>query len=127
MSKSRMRAIIALGAGLIACVAFAARPAFADSPSAHLNRAPQSKELSEAERAVRERIRIHPRCPRAHLAYAQLLAEEGRNDEARRELTEAERLEPGLPFAPPASVGELARKLRMSDQLPRGKQTQWHF
>ena len=74
-----------------------------------------------------ERIRIHPQCPRAHLAYAQLLAQLGRNGEARRELGEAERLEPGLPFAPPAAVDELARKLGMSQQLSKLKQTQFHF
>ena len=74
-----------------------------------------------------ERIRIHPQCPRAHLAYAQLLAQLGRNGEARRELGEAERLEPGLPFAPPATVDELARELGMSEQLPKLKQTQFHF
>ena len=74
-----------------------------------------------------ERIRIHPQCPRAHLAYAQLLAGLGRDSEARRELGEAERLEPGLPFAPPATVDELARKLGMIEQLPKRRQTEFHF
>jgi uncharacterized protein len=76
---------------------------------------------------VCERIRIHPGCPRAHFAYAQLLAGLGRDGEARRELGEAERLEPGLPFAPRATVDELARKLGMSEQLPKRKQTRLHF
>ncbi len=74
-----------------------------------------------------ERIRIHPDCPKAHLAYAQLLAGAGRNVEARRELSEAQRLAPGLPFAPPAAVDELARKLGMIEQLPKRRQTQFHF
>lgn len=74
-----------------------------------------------------QRIRIHPQCPKAHLAYAQLLAQRGRNSEARRELGEAERLEPGLPFAPPATVDELARKIGMSEQIPKRRQTQFHF
>lgn len=81
--------------------------------------------MSAAEWSVCERIRIHPQCPRAHLAYAQLLAEAGRNVEARRELSEAERLQPGLPFAPRATVDELARKLGMSDDFPT--QTRFHF
>lgn len=74
-----------------------------------------------------ERIRIHPQCPKAHLAYAQLLAQMDRIGEARRELGEAERLEPGLPFAPRATVDELARKLGMIEQIPKRTQTQFHF
>ena len=70
---------------------------------------------------------MHPQCPRAHLAYAQLLAGLGRNREARRELGEAERLEPGLPFASPATVSELARKLGMSEQISAPRQTRFHF
>jgi Flp pilus assembly protein TadD len=100
------------------CLAFAAARAFAV-------RAANGGGSSGAERVVRERIRIHPQCPRAHLAYAQLLAEMGREGEARRELREAERLQPGLSFASPATVDDLARKLGMSQQLP--KQSRFHF
>jgi hypothetical protein len=106
------------------CLAFAATRAFRDRPA---DRAAQSGGLSGPERAVRERIRIHPQCPRAHLAYAQLLAQLGRDGEAKRELGEAERLEPGLPFAPRATVDELARKLGMIEQLPKRRQTEFHF
>ena len=106
------------------CLVFAATRAFPDRPA---DRASHRGGLSGPERAVCERIRIHPQCPKAHLAYAQLLAQLGRNGEARRELGEAERLEPGLPFAPPATVDELARKLGMSQQLSKLKQTQFHF
>jgi hypothetical protein len=116
--------MIALASGLMLCLVFAATRAFPDRPA---DRASHSDGLSGPERAVCERIRIHPQCPRAHLAYAQLLAQLGRNGEARRQLGEAERLEPGLPFAPPATVDELARKLGMSEQLPKRKQTQFHF
>jgi hypothetical protein len=106
------------------CLVFAVTRAFSDRPA---DRASESGGLSGPERAVCERIRIHPQCPRAHLAYAQLLAELGRKGEARRELGEAERLEPGLPFAPPATVDELAHKLGMSEQIPKPKQTRFHF
>jgi hypothetical protein len=106
------------------CLVLAATRAFSDRPA---DRASQSGGLSGPERAVCERIRIHPQCPKAHLAYAQLLAQLGRNGEARRELGKAERLEPGLPFAPRATVDELARKLGMSEQFAKRKQTQFHF
>jgi hypothetical protein len=115
---------IALAAGLILCLVFAAGRAFSDRPQ---NRASHSGGLSGPERAVCKRIRIHPQCPRAHLAYAQLLAGLGRNTEAKRELGAAERLEPGLPFAAPATVEELARKLGMSEQLPKRKQNRFHY
>jgi len=124
MKQLWTRAIVALATGLMLCLVFAATRALPDRLA---DRPSQSGGLSGPERAVCERIRIHPGCPRAHLAYAQLLAELGRKGEARRELGEAERLEPGLPFAPPATVDELARKLGMSEQIPKRKQTQFHF
>ncbi len=119
------RAALILMLGLLAWPALASAPALAGQPGSKLQQALASGDLPTAERAVRDRIRAHPECPRAHLAYAALLAQQGRKTEARRELLEAERLEPGLPFAPPSAVGELARKLGIADQLP--KRTQWHF
>ncbi|HUY26284.1 MAG TPA: hypothetical protein VMV27_02590 [Candidatus Binataceae bacterium] len=115
---------IALAAGMMLCMALAATRAFSERPA---DRAAQGSGLSGPERAVCERIRIHPQCPRAHLAYAQLLAQLGRNGEAKRELGEAQRLEPGLSFAPPATLDELARKLGMTEQLAKRKQTRSHF
>jgi len=92
-----------------------------------VDRASATGGMSGPERAVCDRIRAHPGCPRAHLAYAQLLAGQGRIGEARRELAAAERLQPGLSFAPTATVDELARRLGMSDQLPKRTQTRFHF
>lgn len=80
---------------------------------------------TQSERAVKERIRIHPGCPRAHFAYAQLLSEQGRNEEARRELREAQRLQPGLSFVPDKTVSALAGKLGMSDEIAHPGQ--FHF
>lgn len=88
-------------------------------------RAAQCASDAHAERVIKERIRIHPGCPRAHFAYAQLLAGQSRNQEARRELREAERLQPGLSFAPANGVNDLARKLGMSDEIAHPRQ--FHF
>ncbi len=74
------------------------------------------------ENVVKERIRIHPGCPKAHFAYAQLLAKQNRRDEARRELRRAESLQPGLAFAPPTTVNDLASKLGMSDEVAHPRQ-----
>lgn len=124
MVRPLIRAALALVLGSV--IWLTAMPRFAGQGADKLTPAHESGDLSAAERAVRERIRIHPGCPRAHLAYAELLAQQGRTAEARSELTEAERLEPGLPFASPAAVHELALKLGIAGQLPKGP-TQFSF
>jgi hypothetical protein len=126
VGKSLMGAALALVLGFLVWPVLAATPTFAGQPADKLTQALESGDLSAPERAVRERIRIHPGCPRAHLAYASLLAQQGRNREARSELTEAERLEPGLPFASPGTVDELARKLGMAGRFPK-RATQLSF
>ena len=118
-------AALMLVLGLLVWPALASTSALAGQPGSKLRQALSSGDLPTAERAVREQVRAHPQCPRAHLAYAALLAQQGRKTRARHELLEAERLEPGLPFAPPSAVDELARKLGIADQLP--KRTHWHF
>ncbi len=118
-------AALMLAVRLVVWPALADTLAFAAQPGSRLRRALASGDLPTAERAVREQVRAHPQCPRAHLAYAALLARQGHKTRARHELLEAERLEPGLPFAPPNAVDDLARKLGIADRLP--KRTQWHF
>ena len=127
VGKSLMRAALALVLWFLVWPVLAATPTFAGQPADKIKQALESGDLSASERAMRERIRIHPGCPRAHLAYAALLAQQGRNAEGRRELTEAERLEPGLSFASPGAVGELARRLGMAGRLPKPRPTQWSY
>ncbi len=85
-------------------------------------RALECASATHEEHVIKERIRIHPGCPKAHFAYAQLLAKQNRNDEARRELREAERLQPGLAFAPANDVSDLSRKLGVSDEVAHSQQ-----
>lgn len=67
----------------------------------------KSGKLSEAKTMIQSVLQEHPNDPRAHYIYAQLLARGGDYATAATELTKAETLAPGLPFANANSVNQL--------------------
>lgn len=111
----RVRRYIVAAIAIAAIVAVSIRIGFARRTADP--RALECASEAHEEHVIKERIRIHPGCPKAHFAYAQLLAKQNRSDEARRELREAERLQPGLAFAPAKEVNDLSRKLGVSDEV----------
>ncbi len=67
---------------------------------------------SQAESQLREVIQDKPSSAKAHYELGQVLAREGRSEEARQELLDAQRLEPSLKFASdPRHFNELLAKL----------------
>jgi len=63
--------------------------------------------LDQAQRMMAEVLHDHPNSAKAHYVEAEVLARQGRADEAQAALSRAEQLSPGLPFASSASVREL--------------------
>src|SRR5687767_9962280 len=95
---------------LILAIAFAA-PVLADNdPSlSQVYQEARTGHLSQAQRMMDQVLRDHPRSAKAHYVTAELYAAAGNPSMARQELNIAEALEPGLPFATPASVRALQR------------------
>lgn len=73
--------------------------------------ATRSGHLAEARSMMQEVLSQHPNSAKAHYVDAEVLARSGELGPARNELALAEKLEPGLPFANPASVQELRAEL----------------
>jgi uncharacterized protein len=63
--------------------------------------------LDQAQRMMAEVLHDHPNSAKAHYVEAEVLARQGRADQAQAELSRAEQLSPGLPFASSASVRQL--------------------
>jgi tetratricopeptide repeat protein len=76
-------------------------------------RTARAGDLVRADSMMQQVLRAYPRSARAHYAYAQILAAEGKTPDARAQLDEAKSIAPGLPFANPRSVTSLEHKLRM--------------
>ncbi|HEX2603340.1 MAG TPA: tetratricopeptide repeat protein [Oxalicibacterium sp.] len=103
----------ALSAGMLfGSFAFAADPSIQQ-----VYAAASAGHLDQAQQMMREVLRDHPDSGKAHFVEAELLAKQGDLSGARNELTRAEHLEPGLPFAKPASVQEL--KSLLGSTTPR--------
>ncbi len=104
---------LALGALLLGSTLGMALPAVAASePTLHeVYEAVQAGKLSEADRMMDEVLRNHPGSAKAHYVEAELLAKENRNDAAKAELAQAERLDPSMAFAKASSLAELRQRL----------------
>jgi len=63
--------------------------------------------FDEAQTMMHEVLSAHPTSGKAHFVEAEILAKQGQLPKAEAELTTAERLEPGLPFAKPQAVQDL--------------------
>ena len=103
--RMRMKYLISMAALLLAfnVTAFAA-----DEVSMHeVYQAAEAGKLNEAQAMMAEVLRAHPDSARAHYVEAELLAKQGKLAAASEELSNAEKLKPGLPFVKPQSVQEL--------------------
>ena len=80
----------------------------ADSPTLHqIYEAAQAGRLNDAQGMINQVLKEHPNSAKAHYVDAEILAKTGHMNEARAELNNAERLEPGLTFASPQAVQDL--------------------
>ena len=113
MLRNVMRSLFA-----VAALALLQQAAMAADVSVHqVYEAAEAGRLTEAQTMMEQVLREHPNSARAHFVEAELLSKQGKLAAARAELTTAERLEPGLPFATPSAVQTL--KERLSTQTVR--------
>jgi uncharacterized protein len=88
-------------------------PVFADSDPTmdQIYSAAAGGHLDQAQQMITQVLADHPSSAKAHYVQAELYAREGKASLARSELSAAEKLKPGLPFANPRSVQELKAQL----------------
>jgi hypothetical protein len=112
MTKQFAKAVL-LGLCLSSSVLMTPLPALAeDAPSLHqIYEAAHAGRMREARAMMQQVLQSHPNSAKAHYVNAELLAASRDLSSARAELSEAERLAPGLPFAPQKSVLQLEKKL----------------
>ena len=67
--------------------------------------------LEHAQQMIEQVLADHPNSARAHYVAAEIAAREGKLAVARSELSQSERLDPGLPFAKPQAVEALKAQL----------------
>jgi hypothetical protein len=67
--------------------------------------------LDHAQQMIDQVLADHPRSARAHYVAAELAAREGKLGVARSQLSQAEQLNPGLPFAKPQAIEALKAQL----------------
>lgn len=92
---------------LLATVGFS-NVTLAAEPSLHeVYQAANAGKLDDAQRMMREVLQAHPQSGKAHYVEAELLAKQGKQQQAAEELATAEKLAPGLPFASAQSVAGL--------------------
>ncbi len=105
---------------LMAALASGAAIAADSDPTVdQIYQAAQSGQLAQAEQMVSQVLQDHPRSGKAHYVAAEVYARAGDFSTARRELSAAEALEPGLPFAQPQSVRALEAELAQGRLVPR--------
>lgn len=100
---------------LTASVAFMA-PVFADSDPTMQQIYDEAKagHVEQAQQMINQVLRDHPRSAKAHYVAAELAAKEGKMSSARGELSQAEQLDPGLPFAKPQAVQALKSEIGLN-------------
>jgi uncharacterized protein len=77
----------------------------------------KSGQVDKARQMTQEVLRNHPKSAKAHFVMAELDAAQGRAAEAKGELSQAESLAPGLPFAKPEAVQALRSRLTAKPAL----------
>jgi len=103
--------IIAMASLLIASVAMA------EPTMDQVYNAAKTGHLAEARSMMAEVVQAHPNSAKAHYVNAEVLARSGDIANARTELSIAEKIEPGLPFANPNSVSQLKQELSSSPAM----------
>jgi uncharacterized protein len=71
----------------------------------------QTGHVEQAQKMMKEVLHDHPKSAKAHYVAAEVNAASGNFVQGRQELSLAQELAPGLPFAAPGSVRELQDKL----------------
>jgi hypothetical protein len=99
--KKSLSLIFALGL-LLAGGAYAAEPSLHE-----VYQAVHDGRLGEAQSMMNQVLKDHPDSAKAHYVEAEVLVRMGRAEDARGELSRAEALQPGLPFARPEAVRDL--------------------
>ena len=110
-----------VAATLAAAATFAALPALADTDptSQQIYAAAEAGHLDQAQQMISQVLADHPTSGQAHYVQAELYAREGKTQLARSELSAAEQLKPGLPFANPRAVQELKGQLGLAGGMMR--------
>lgn len=117
LHKATLVTLVALG--LIASgVALAAG---SDPTVQQIYQAARTGQVAQAEQMVSQVLRDHPRSGKAHYVAAEVYARAGEFSTARRQLAEAQALEPGLPFAQPQSVRALETELAQGRFVQRAQ------
>ncbi len=100
-------------AALVVAAGFAATPVLAQDATVHqIYEAVQAGRLKDAESMIERVVREHPNSAKAHYVAAEVYAREGKLGNARTELAKAEKIDPLLSFASPASIRALRADLR---------------
>jgi hypothetical protein len=96
-----------------------ASPALADNDPTmdQIYTAAAGGHLDQAQQMITQVLADHPTSAKAHYVQAELYAREGKPSLARSELSTAEQLKPGLPFATPRAVQELKAQLGLGGGL----------
>lgn len=101
-----------VGAMMLCATLACSLAAQAAEPSLHeVYQAASSGKPEVAQRMMQEVLQAHPNSGKAHYVEAELLAQQGKLQQAAGELANAERLAPGLPFATPQAVAALRSSL----------------
>ncbi len=114
LSKSVFQSMLLSFLILFSVAAFAA----ADPTIQQVYDMANAGKLDEAQVMMQKVLQDHPNSAKAHYVEAELLAKQGRYASAEAELNNADRLEPGLPFAKPGSVEDLRRLIANAKQHP---------
>jgi uncharacterized protein len=110
MSKSLILSLLLSGAGLFYSVG-----TLAADPSVHeIYAAAEAGHIGQAEQMVDQVVKDNPGSGKAHYVAAEIYARAGNFGRARSELATAQQIDPGLPFANPASVSALQREVNAS-------------
>jgi hypothetical protein len=93
--------------------------AYADNvPTIHqVYQAAETGDLNGAHQMIEQVLKAHPESAKAHYVDAEILARQGNLSDAKNELTKAEQLEPGLPFAKPQAVQSLKQHIAVSSNV----------
>jgi hypothetical protein len=93
--------------------------AYADNvPTIHqVYQAAETGDLNGAHQMVEQVLKAHPESAKAHYVDAEILVRQGNLSDAKNELTKAEQLAPGLPFAKPQAVQSLKQHLAVSSNV----------
>jgi hypothetical protein len=95
----------------------AGAPAAKEPTIQQIYEAANNGRMAEADSMIAKVLKNHPNSAKAHYVHAELLAMNGKLDDARDELAQAKELSPGLKFAKAESVAKLERKLEKPAEI----------